>query len=260
MTQSEVFALLRSLRRDHPDTEITTEHILIDERIAVFKATVRVPGGGIATGHGSEWCDAGSDYVERAESRALLRALSGLGLEAPSSTRDAVPDVLAEPDAAAEPEPVRREAPPASDADDEAEVAPASQRRPSARSADADERSAGTAPTPMATRGAPERRQSSPRTPVEIGAARDRGASSPTPFPNQPSSATGTRGGQTAARGADSSDQPPLEDYSWTAFWKWAREQGFDSKGAIEAVIGRQMNNLSPAEVRQLILAKRGRT
>lgn len=55
----------------------------------------------------------------------------------------------------------------------------------------------------------------------------------------------------------DESDAP-LEDISWTAFWKWARDSGFESKGAVEAMIGRSMQNLNPSEIRQLILAKRG--
>jgi hypothetical protein len=49
-----------------------------------------------------------------------------------------------------------------------------------------------------------------------------------------------------------------LEDISWTAFWKWAREAGYESKGAVEARIGRPMRDLNPAEVRQLILEKAG--
>ncbi len=109
----------------------------------------------------------------------------------------------------------------------------------------------------MPSRGAAERRTGAAQsrsTPVEIGAARERGTPpSPTPFPNSSPARQGTPPSATEA-------EPPLEDYSWTAFWKWAREQGYESKGGIEAFIGCPMNNLNPAEVRQLILAKRAET
>lgn len=51
-------------------------------------------------------------------------------------------------------------------------------------------------------------------------------------------------------------EDAPLEDISWTAFWKWARDAGFESKGAVEARIGRPMRDLNPAEVRRLIVEK----
>jgi hypothetical protein len=61
------------------------------------------------------------------------------------------------------------------------------------------------------------------------------------------------------ARPADAEpEDAPLEDISWTAFWKWARESGYESKGAVEARIGRPMQNLNPAEIRRLILEKQG--
>jgi hypothetical protein len=59
-------------------------------------------------------------------------------------------------------------------------------------------------------------------------------------------------------RAAEPEEEAPLEDISWTAFWKWARESGYESKGAVEARIGRSMQNLNPAEIRRLILEKQG--
>ena len=43
------------------------------------------------------------------------------------------------------------------------------------------------------------------------------------------------------------------EDISWTAFWKWAREHGFRDKAAVEAALGRSMNDLLPAQIRVLL-------
>ncbi|MGH2562857.1 MAG: hypothetical protein ACRDJH_27680, partial [Thermomicrobiales bacterium] len=42
------------LRREHPDAEIVTEHVQIDDTSAIFKATVTLPSGGKASGYGSE--------------------------------------------------------------------------------------------------------------------------------------------------------------------------------------------------------------
>src|SRR5690606_15752842 len=70
------------LRTEHPDAAITTELIRSDDQCAVFKATVQIPGGGSATGHGSETASDFSDYIEKAETKALGRALNALGFGA----------------------------------------------------------------------------------------------------------------------------------------------------------------------------------
>ena len=46
-----------------------------------------------------------------------------------------------------------------------------------------------------------------------------------------------------------------LVDYSWSAFWPWARERGLNGPREIENLIGQQVAGLSPAELRDLILA-----
>lgn len=51
---------------------------------------------------------------------------------------------------------------------------------------------------------------------------------------------------------------PPLEDYSWTAFWKWARNLGYENKVAVEEIIGEPITSLSPAQVRNALRAKAG--
>jgi hypothetical protein len=68
------------LRSEHPDAEITTEHIVIDREEAVFKARVVIPGGGLATGYGSETrADFPAGHIEKAETKAVGRALAMLG-------------------------------------------------------------------------------------------------------------------------------------------------------------------------------------
>ena len=46
---------------------------------AVFRATVEIPDGGSATGWGSEEASDFGDYIEKAETKALGRALAALG-------------------------------------------------------------------------------------------------------------------------------------------------------------------------------------
>jgi len=257
MNYTDIIALLLVLRREHPNAEIVTEHIRIEDGFAVFKATISIPGGGKATGHGSEYNGDLSDYVEQAENKAIGRALSALGYGSQFAEDDrivaidqeVVPIVVAakhDPGPRPDVEPIAAEP-------DEAD-------KPAARvSPRRDEQPA--TPTPIPNRTAPERRQTNAParpTPVEIGTARERPVSTPpTPFPSQSTTSSSSQLASSSST-ADPIEQPPLEDYSWTAFWKWAREQGYESKGGIEAFIGRQMNNLSPLEVRQLIVAKRG--
>ncbi|GIW03528.1 MAG: hypothetical protein KatS3mg059_0148 [Thermomicrobiales bacterium] len=67
------------LRELHPDAAIETELVSHDGNLAVFRARVSIPGGGSATGWGSEGIDDFRDYLEKAETKALGRALAALG-------------------------------------------------------------------------------------------------------------------------------------------------------------------------------------
>jgi hypothetical protein len=67
------------LRKRHPDAEIETELISHGDGVAIFRARVAIPGGGSATGYGSETAGDFRDYVERAETKAIGRALASLG-------------------------------------------------------------------------------------------------------------------------------------------------------------------------------------
>lgn len=68
-------------REDSPDGVVITE--LIEHKAgeyAVFKATVtKSAGGGVATGYGSETKQDFRDYLEKAETKAIGRALAALG-------------------------------------------------------------------------------------------------------------------------------------------------------------------------------------
>jgi hypothetical protein len=67
------------LRDVHPDASIETELISHHDQVAVFRARVSIPGGGSATGWGSEVYTDFRDYLEKAETKALGRALAALG-------------------------------------------------------------------------------------------------------------------------------------------------------------------------------------
>jgi hypothetical protein len=67
------------LRETNPDASIDTELVSHDGQMAVFRAKVAIPGGGSATGWGSEAVDDFRDYLEKAETKALGRALAALG-------------------------------------------------------------------------------------------------------------------------------------------------------------------------------------
>ena len=147
------------LRTEHPDAQIVTEHIQIDEQSAIFKATVAIPGGGTASGHGSETAADFPDYIEKAETKALGRALNALGYGA----QFAEAEDRREPDL----------------------------KRP-----------------PTSTR------------------------------PTQPST-------------PDAST-----DYSWSAFWRWAREQGLVNRDALEGILGESMEPYNPRELRTKLVEK----
>ncbi len=67
------------LRTEHPDAAIETELIKHEGEMALFRAKVLLLEGGEATGWGSETADDFGDYIEKAETKALGRALAALG-------------------------------------------------------------------------------------------------------------------------------------------------------------------------------------
>ncbi len=67
------------LRTEHPDAIIETELVRFEDRDAIFKARVSIPNGGTATGWGSESAGDFRDFLEKAETKAIGRALAALG-------------------------------------------------------------------------------------------------------------------------------------------------------------------------------------
>lgn len=67
------------LRTEHPDAVIATELEKHEGGMALFKAKITLPGGGEATGWGSETVSDFGDYIEKAETKALGRACAAMG-------------------------------------------------------------------------------------------------------------------------------------------------------------------------------------
>ena len=67
------------LRTEHPDAVVETELVKHEAGLALFRARVAVPGSGEASGWGSETADDFEDFIEKAETKALGRALAALG-------------------------------------------------------------------------------------------------------------------------------------------------------------------------------------
>ncbi len=67
------------LRSVHPDAVIETELVEHRNNMAVFRAKVTLASGASATGWGSEGAGDFGDYLEKAETKALGRALAALG-------------------------------------------------------------------------------------------------------------------------------------------------------------------------------------
>lgn len=67
------------LRSVHPEAVIETELVEHRNNLAVFRAKVTLSSGASATGWGSEGAGDFGDYLEKAETKALGRALAALG-------------------------------------------------------------------------------------------------------------------------------------------------------------------------------------
>jgi hypothetical protein len=67
------------LRAEHPDAVLTTELHSHENGRAIFNAHVQIPDGGSATGWGSETVDTFENYIEKAETKAIGRALAAVG-------------------------------------------------------------------------------------------------------------------------------------------------------------------------------------
>jgi hypothetical protein len=72
------------------------------------------------------------------------------------------------------------------------------------------------------------------------------------PFPAQESERVEEQPTDQPAKDEPRDDDPEPEDISWTAFWTWARANGFSNRDALEEAIGQSINQLTPGQIRKL--------
>lgn len=266
-------ALLRImlLRRDYPDAQIVTELVSrADSGPAIVRATITLPTGATASGHAEASGD--TSALEETERRAIGRALDILGhtiiiaeangtqeVSTPPRSPRAVSDVPAQ----------ARQVPPAtSDADrvpdDEEDyfddeqgsdpgpdleaLPPTQETSASPASSQTPESSTAQPPSVVdAMRRANLRRRPTSANPNPPDDA---------PLPNLPQFHDSQPGQGPAASApsnpAEPEREPALEDYSWTAFWRVARPQGFN-KVKVEEQIGRSIDGMTPIQVREAL-------
>src|SRR5207302_11021943 len=64
---------------EQPEARIETHLVKHEPELAIFSAKVTLPSGAEATGWGSETADDWKDFIEKADAKALGRALAALG-------------------------------------------------------------------------------------------------------------------------------------------------------------------------------------
>jgi hypothetical protein len=223
------------LRSEHPDGEIETELLSVDDERAVCKAVVRIPNGGSATGHASASRSATISYIETAETRAIGRALATLGYGAEfvdddqTSTRPAERPVSLVPSQPSPPVPPPSSAPtPAPTQPRVRPMRPVTER-----------------PEPAPSTEPAQRRE--PREVRETAAPEDLESvldGLPTPM---------TRGSDLRARQETQPRVTDREDVSWTKFWEWAKRHGYRDANHLKDLLGIEVNALTPGEVRDHI-------
>ncbi|HEX5504754.1 MAG TPA: hypothetical protein VFW96_19205 [Thermomicrobiales bacterium] len=274
------------LRSEHPDAQITTEHVTITNDLAIFRAVVTIPGGGSASGYGSETARDFGDFIEKAETKSLGRALAALGYgtqfaqdfdedAASASPAEGHADVLRARPTPPRPEPTPapaatrapafapRPEPIPADARRPVPVRPLRELAPESRPAEvaparapAEEPARPVAAAVEAVNGvdevieAPARpAERRPPRPAATGPAR-LSPPQPAPRPTSRPAPTNGDGGDTAG------DDLDMANYGWTEFWSWARGHGFSDRNALDAAVGRSTKGMTPLEIRKHIQAK----
>ena len=211
------------VRADHPDTRVETELTHLHDDLIVFRAMVALPGGATATGYASEAGVPGKSMavaIERAETRAIGRALDVLGYVIASATATR------------------------NNGDTHAPTVVDALRKASLHRSPT-----GTVVLPDLTPDPDIDEPVGPEADVTTG-----GAGTPetagSRVPAGPVMAVPIAPQPERRPASEMAGDPPLEDYTWTHFWRWARGHNLTTKGQVEQRIGRPLDNLTPADVR----------
>jgi hypothetical protein len=217
------------MRSEHPDGEIATDLISVDDERAVFKAVVRIPGGGAATGHASASRASTASYIETAETRAIGRALAALGYGAEFVEDDQTAGRPTERPVSLVP----------------SQPSPPVPSSPSTQPRVRPMRTLEDPPEPEPPTETPPRRE--PREVRETSAPANLDAvlnDLPTPM---------TRGSDIRSRQEAQPRGTDREDVSWTKFWEWAKRHGYRDANHLKDLLGIDVNALTPGEVRDHI-------
>lgn len=205
------------LRAEHPDARITTELVTLNETLAIFRATIEIPSGGSATSYGSETRTDFPDFIEKAETRSVGRALAALGYGTQFALEfDQGSPVL------------------------DVEVSPGPP-------ADSLERHQGRPPLRLAPRPEPEP-DPEPEPVIEqevepVVAPARQAVKSPSPA-------------ATEKQPRPEEGYNPA-NFNWNEFWHWARGLGYSSKSQVEGLLGHPFGEMTPREVRAELIAYR---
>lgn len=263
------------LRKDHPNAQIATELVTFTDELAIFKAIVAVPEGGSASGYGSETARDFADYVEKAETKALGRALAALGYGT-QFARDFEDDVTASSrrddreDAPPRGGATTRRGPATSGVDSERTVAPARRTDPDVaaprRGAPVLSLREGVetlvAPAPHEGAGERDERQGAdtPRGPRPATPGPGGEEAGPRPLPSrQPTALPPSRPSLVRDEPVAGDGKLDIANYGWTEFWNWARGAGYLNRDMLDAAAGRPTEGMTPLEIRRLILEGKGR-
>lgn len=80
------------MRSEYPHAVLETDLMSHDDSRAIVRARVTLPDGGSATGWGSETSAASETYIEKAETKAIGRALTALGYGTPVNAEQEQPE------------------------------------------------------------------------------------------------------------------------------------------------------------------------
>jgi hypothetical protein len=238
------------LRAEHPDAITEVEHVEISPDIAIFKAQVMIPGQGRAVDYGSETPKDFGDYIEKAATKALGRALAQLGygtqfvgFELDENTR--IVD-----------SPVDRKRQP--EDDDGHAASQASNQRPAFTNA---------RPARFPSEGKPAETMTLEEVKREIAPLEEQARRNDDALSNQEYArynaldarrkallAAQPRAAQaTPVARAGGGDEPVAIADDWTAFWSWARARDYKGKHDMAVALGKtdtEVNNLGPAALR----------
>ncbi|MBA2289496.1 MAG: hypothetical protein H0V98_03835 [Chloroflexia bacterium] len=235
------------LRQRVPEARVETALVSIDDHTVVMSAAISLPDGGQGSGHAAMRIDAETGpgaAVESAETQAIGRALDILGYVVTESSSE--PSASDDRRPATSPQPITRD-----------------ERRP-------DPPGHVQALRQMKNRDRPQL-VPSPQEPTPIGPypemqeATTKEPESRAEPSQQPASAdVRTEPSQESESvphiphtgpASDDSDEPEMEDISWTAFWDWARSTyQMKSRGQLEEILGQPVGNKTPGALRLLLI------